>query len=214
MPRYSAVFVLSLVLAVTSATTLRAADQAGSPTTRRLDRLEKQLTGLAGKVDKLVAHMSAMTAFTYKIEVEAGVDRACSALFVDGSLSFKKGDKDYSIAWKGNGRLITYWENVDAEISFMDFNVKKHRAFEGTPEAVMRLFSLVLPFNLTDLMPKIKQLFDGRMTEDKCSILMKGVLQNPPKEYKQVKPWLQKFIQYKMAEALELAGKHGGILDW
>ncbi|KAF4746680.1 hypothetical protein FOZ63_012761, partial [Perkinsus olseni] len=108
MSCYSAVFVLSLVLAVTSAMALHTAVQAGNPTTRRLDRLEKQLTGLAGKVDRLVAQMSAMTAFTYKIEVEAGVDRTCSALFVDGSLSFKKGDKDYSIAWRGHGRLITY----------------------------------------------------------------------------------------------------------
>ncbi|KAF4658297.1 hypothetical protein FOZ61_005724 [Perkinsus olseni] len=197
----------------------------------RLSRLEGQVSVLSAvattlhrEIDTIIGDISELKrkpseSVAFKRELESGLDR-CDAKYADSLLTMlKPSTGGHKIAWISttSRRYVSYWK-TKKRTTLTFFDEMGVGNVTGRPGEIMIKFQDVFPFY--HLMDMITGKLKGKMSDESCLEMIKGIESNPPKHYQgemypvvlvrdspQITTWIRKFIDDKMPTALRIAAE-------
>ncbi|KAF4678160.1 hypothetical protein FOZ62_021013 [Perkinsus olseni] len=137
---------------------------------------------------------------------------SCKIDYGESSIYLRKSSDDYLIRWEATeprDMSAYFWINDDDTMAVRFMDSDRARKDNGPSVDMQEKYARVYPF--APLINTIKQAFQSGMSRRGCAKLASTIKATHPEEYKDADNWMGEFFVERMAEALELVGRHRNV---
>ncbi|KAF4658797.1 hypothetical protein FOZ61_005263 [Perkinsus olseni] len=173
-------------------------------------KLNKQVSKLTSLVSSQTNKLSKLMSFSRKIEAQP---KRCVGHYVDGDITVSWEDDIQTVSWRVTDPRELYfsasirpskWTTIIFQDADREGEIKANLI--DMPRRVANIFPL--SNNLTDMIMKASTDSKDEMT---CTFMIDLLERTPPEGYQAGWDWMKKFLNDKMAKALQLAGDVGKL---
>ncbi|KAF4722110.1 hypothetical protein FOZ62_007207 [Perkinsus olseni] len=174
-------------------------------------KLSKQVSKLTGLVSSQTNKLSKLMSFSRKIEAQP---KRCVGHYVDGDITVSWEDDIQTVSWRVTDPLELYfsasirpskWTTILFQDADREGEIKANLI--DMPSRVANIFPL--SNNLTDIIMKVST--TDPKDEMTCPLMIDLLERTLPEGYQAGWDWMKRFLNDKMAKALQLAGDVGKL---
>ncbi|KAF4707952.1 hypothetical protein FOZ63_033027, partial [Perkinsus olseni] len=174
-------------------------------------KLSKQVSKLTGLVSSQTNKLSKLMSFSRKIEAQP---KRCVGRYVDGDITVSWEDDIQTVSWRVTDPLQLYfsasirpskWTTILFQDPDREGEIKANLI--DMPSRVANIFPL--SNNLTDIIMKVST--TDPKDDVTCTLMIDLLERTPPEGYQAGWDWMKRFLNDKMAKALQLAGDVGKL---